>query len=264
MEYEKSSFRIFEKMIENKRHWSRALADFGKALIALSLIFLITLVASQLAIGQMIQCIYRAFALYMDINEGNLYHNPRDALYMQKFTFDGIAIIEPRKIIEASNDTDSQAILTQEDAGVELHNRKQFYMLGDFANFNIVENLFEPTKNDPDYPYVNPARLAARQPPRSSASLKYIRNYSWFVINHTVLLSYKCYTSIMFFFTIRENSETVYILDILNTLKKFVFQEITIFSFDEQECTHTHLARTIVHKASSAMHHDFVDYAFCA
>ena len=52
--------------------------------------------------------------------------------------------------------------MTQEDAGVKLQNIKQFYMRGDIVNFYLVGNIIEPTKEDPRYPYVNPARLSSK------------------------------------------------------------------------------------------------------
>ena len=64
-------------------------------MIALSVIFFVTLVVPQLAKGKGNQCIDRPFTHYLEINEGNLYPNPRDFQYMQSFTSYGMPLIEP-------------------------------------------------------------------------------------------------------------------------------------------------------------------------
>ena len=92
-------------------------------------------------------------------------------------------------------------------------------------NFYIVSNAESMSE---DYPYIKPQNTDYKRQRASVMTVSEIyqnivltqKNYSWFLVNHSVPVDYSCYSdSIPFQLNFGEGQETVYILDILNTFK---------------------------------------------
>lgn len=168
--------------------------------------------------------------------------------------------IEPQNRTDAHNKTEkegtkappkSSAKNKQESDSSETwfnpkQNRTNIYMKGDIINFFIISGLDSnlTSESNPAWPYIKPKDIEANRTQATiiSASEEYYalklarRNYGWFTINHTIPLPMECYTAnYRFWLTSGDNKETIFIIDIINTFKKFARDMVTIYSFEQKE-----------------------------
>lgn len=249
MEYERSLFRIYEKMTENRQHWSRPMLACSRMCLMISFTFFASLIILQMGVGKGNKCIHRAFEKYLDQHMSSVYPPRSEALALGNFTVNGELIVDPVFYVMGDNDGPPGRLLDGQGednkpylGDVPLQNRSSLYMKGDIVNFYFVD-IGSAHKNSSDYPYIKPQALRVDQLQASVMAVseellvlrQMRRGYSWYSVNHTVPVDASCFSDTWYsYLYFGEGKETLYILDILNTFKQ-VKDRLAIYSFEGKE-----------------------------
>ena len=190
MEYEKSLFRIYEKIVENRHTWSRRFRILSFICILLAFLNLICLVFLQITQSKANHCIERAWNHYLEANKGRMYPLREDALSLRNFTDSGAMINDEiidltnisKRILQSepltpeefknkdptgnppegptklNNSTSKSQMVNFSNVLPYTQNRTSFYMRGDIINFYLISGSksSSPKSAEGAYPYISP------------------------------------------------------------------------------------------------------------
>lgn len=207
MEYERSLYRIYEKILENKQNVIRPMSISSKVCLFCSVLVLVSIFLSHLSLGRGNHCIDRGLQAYLDANKDLKYPPFSDAQLMTlgiegglklpkefenrlRMLPQNIAFDEDREYEEPSENNKSgeekknkkkmDPYFDKENSTAFKYplkqNRTSFYMKGDIINFYLLSNLTEEdeakTVKRQEYPYIKPVDILKTQPPNTvSASV---------------------------------------------------------------------------------------------